>query len=390
MKIQYDTRDRLYDRQSVRSALIQAGGRGKTNVDRLRNVDHTVHGGTLDELLDGSVAFDPKISLKIEEGIHVIGGAYRVPASKTQFVTSYGYHNVVNALAANVLRSVYCTQNSAISNTLFIQHQVTPEKVMQHLVKNLHGYESPKIAAGMRWRPTDGMLRVLSLYRAVQGMEMKALSDVAAYRYLDNKPHWADHAQQYASSNVDLDTIPVEQRDLIIKAHAPRGHKHAWGMQVPVRHGEGYHTVQITNVPVLPADDDRRFVMPFALRGRTDGRHEQMFREGRRHGKNYTKETKFLTAHEMAGYMAVATMSKKKDERVWHGMVPYAKQQMLNFVDQLRHNVYIAENEEIRQLNGTEIENLMWRRIFQTNWEDNFTMDRDKLTKEDIGAILKP
>ena len=231
-----------------------------------------------------------------------------------------------------------------------------------------------------------GNLRVLSLYRAMQAMEMKAMSDMAAYKHLERKDHWERHIEQYG---VNPEKVPVEKRDMITRMHRTRLKKTGWPMLVPSRSTDLVHKVDLGNVPVLRSNDPQIYHMPLTTEGVTLGDTEQLFRVGRRPGPNYAKRDHFFTAHEMAALMAVATMNKNKSKQVNYSMVPYARKQMIDFVDKLRHDVLIADKGQVRPLNGTEIENIMWRKVAQDGWAPNYTMTRRNLTPEDIGALVE-
>lgn len=384
MKIYNDNRAQLYERPTPFDRLKQAGGKGRSTIDRLRSVKHTTHGGTLDDLLRGSTGFDPDIASALSgEGIHVIGDAYRIGADRVQFVTSYGYENTLNVLSAPVFRDLNL---QGYSVNAIKQNRVTPDQLLGALARKLQPYRGSKPIAAMRWRPSDGQLRVLSLYRAMQAMEMKAMSDMAAYKHLEHKDHWAEHIDQYG---VDPEKVPVEERDMITKMHRPRLNNTGWAMYVPSRSTGLVHRVDLGNVPVLHGNDLQQYHMPLTTEGVTVGDTEQLFRMGRRAGPNYAKRDHFFTAHEMAAIMVVATMNKNKSKQVNYSMVPYARKQMIEFVDKLRHDVFIADKGQVKPLNGTEIENIMWRKVAQEGWAPNYTMTRRNLTPEDIGALVE-
>lgn len=267
------------------------------------------------------------------------------------------------------------------------------------------------------WFGRDNHRRIVSLYRAIQGAELRAFQDYAAFKLLiprfkrelkrdkheqtkqpltqEEREQREDKIQRYERylkyhhNARQIQQLDATLNDLIEPIAIPFAYKTGRLFRVPSRSRvEKTYTVKLTSVPILREGDARGYSMVWELRGKC-GCEDTLYRSDRRHqAVDRGQDEDFFCAHEIAACHSLRKIQEKKEEGV--RMLPFVlpTKSMMDFVDTLRyHTILLQFSEETERwskhaLNHTEIENLLWKKVIVDGFETCFTTDIGKFKEQ--------
>ena len=148
--------------------------------------------GNLEKLLgleseSDSLALVSKINELSEDQLLVLPPNYRIDSNDARQVVSYSLDTIVNLDSAIVKRKLMgdIIPRGRLSARRKQKEQWSPEKVVgaafNHLYENREEL-AEKVFSCYGWWGKDGHRRVVSLYRAIQGAELRAFQNFAAFK----------------------------------------------------------------------------------------------------------------------------------------------------------------------------------------------------------------
>jgi len=345
----------------------------------------------------------------------VLPPEYRIDSEGVRQAVAYSLDTLVK-LDSVVLRREILGQNASkgkMSAKLKQKEKWSPEKVIGAALEYLHSHKeeyAEKMLCGYSWFGKDNHRRVVSLYRAIQGAELRAFQDYAAFRLLiptfrkelrtgkscqtqkkltteeiDHRREKVERYERYLKNHHNakqIGQLDVLFTDLIEPVAIPFAYHGGRIMRVPSRsRPERQYEVKLTSVPLLKSEDNRSYSMVWELRGKC-GCEDTLYRSDRRHQAiDKGNDEDFFCAHEIAASHSLRKMNEKKDKMI--SMLPFVlpTKNMMDFVDTLRYNtIMLVFNESTQRwskhaLNHTEIENLLWKKVMVEGYSACFTTD---------------
>ncbi len=363
-----------------------------------------------------------RISSAAKEKLIILPPEYRIDSEEVRQAVVYSLDTLVK-LDSVVLRRELLgekTPKAKMSAKMKQQKQWSPEKVIGAAFEYLHIHKeeyAEKTLCSYSWFGKDNHRRVVSLYRAIQGAELRAFQDYAAFRLLIptfrkelRTGKSCQTQKELTREELDVRKEKVERYDRYLKNHhnakqigqlevlftdliepiaIPFAYHGGRIMRVPSRsRPEKQYEVKLTSVPLLKSDDKRAYSLVWELRGKC-GCEDKLYRSDRRHQAiDKGNDEDFFCAHEIAASYSLRKMNEKKDAMI--SMLPFVlpAKNIMDFVDTLRYNTIMLDFNEATQrwskraLNHTEIENLLWKKVMVDGYSACFTTDISKFKEQ--------
>lgn len=392
--------------------------------------------GTVESLVQGQYHVDSeqtvrKISSLRDDQILILPEEYRIDAEEARTAVVYDVDNLVRLDSKEVLRALLgdVTPNGPLSAARKQQEEWAPEKVIKTAFELLHEHKEENIERRLScysWWGKDKHRRVVSLYRAIQGTEIRAFQNFAAYKLLilQMKKELRKSKSAASGYKVELTAEEKEKRELKVKRYEaylntrrPEGKtagsyirrmdvdfsdlievaersfgKHSGKhVNMPSRANPGKehkHNSDVTGLPLFENDDPRSYSAVWEIRGHCDCDDKRYRSNRRRADTDKGNDEDFFCAHEIAATYALRKINERKSYRIEHlpFVMPTAK--MMDYVHRLRHQTLLVKrNSETgklskRTLNHSEMENLLWKKVIADGYESCFTADIHRFRKE--------
>ncbi|MEK6900804.1 MAG: hypothetical protein AABX37_00500 [Nanoarchaeota archaeon] len=387
-------------------------GTTQGNLDTILQRESTVH--SLD-LVD-------KIDSLDESQLLVLPPEYRIPAGEVRRVVSYSSDTLVKLDTMEVKRALLgdVVPTGPLSGRKKQQKEWHPEKVLATAFNLLHEQRqdlAEQVFTCYSWWGKDHHRRIVSLYRAIQGAELRAFQDYVAFRLLIPKmrkelrvgqnlrtkepltleeqkdreekiQRYETYLQRHDLKN-DLRRMDVDFTDLI-ELQGDFAYNTGQTVRVPSRaqHERKTYTVKLTDVPLLPEDHRAAYSLVWELAANCPCDDKSYRSDRRKQSPDRGQREDFFCAH---GIAAAHTLRKKYERdadtiRFLPFVLPTAE--MMHYVDVLREQtIMITFNEETgkpskRALNHTEMENLLMKRVLAHGYESCFTTDINRFRAE--------
>jgi len=403
-----------------------------TDLRQLNTAGKVVTGtkeGDLEQLLNLNYSIDSlslagKINTLSSNQLLVLPPEYRIDAEESRQVLVYDTDTLVKLDSIDVKRAVLGTEDvtkSRLSAKQKREFQWSPEKVITAAFNYLFEHRqqlAEHTFAGYSWFGKDNHRRIVSLYRAIQGSELRAFQDFAGYKLLVpvwnkeirlNKSARSKYREDLSPEQLERRKEKVRKAERYLKSSRPEGKQandYISRMEVsfsdliePVSRTFAYHggrlmrvpsrsrpnlnyTVQLTGVPLIPLDDNRAYNLVWDLRGNCVCEDKIYRSDRRRTAVDRGNDEDFFCPHEIAALHTLRRMyqdNSKENIPFLPLVIPTAG--MMGYLDRLRTQtvllVYNSHTERFskRALNHTEIENLLWKKVMAEGYSACFTTD---------------
>jgi len=394
----------------------------------------------LDGLLDEMYSLDSRQLVdRIEQSqdqLITLPPDYRIDSENARDILVYGTSHLVNLDSVHTKRQLLGedTKSSyALSLKRKREHNWSPDRVIAAAVyheQEQDRYES--IHAGLRWQGLGNSPgnRVLSLYRCIQGIELKAFQNMAAYKVIPRRHKREVDQDSHYGTKQPLDEDQIRRRKqkvLKYESYIPKIEEflnrlqvNAWDLIVDSRNEEtntaryGYGTSRRIRVPSLtrgklftqgqeidrlyymtelkgiPLRQDQDDAATWQIKGTCEC-HDNIFRKDRkkRSVTSTSDDAYFFCKHQIGAAWTLQSIYKDDSRRRIHDLpFPLPFKRTIEFVDKLRYSTIILDKTNIdnwtkRSLNHTEIENLLWKFVLQNGYENTFTTNIDTW-KQDV------
>lgn len=393
--------------------------------------------GNLESLLNGeyvvdSLSIPEKVKQLSNDYLFVLPPDYRIPAGDAHHLLAYSTDTLVKLDTAEVKRallgSVRVLPSGPLSAQRKQQEEWHPEKVVGAAFDLFHENRdamAEQTLSCYSWWGKDHHRRIVSLYRAIQGAELRAFQDYVAFRLLiptfrkELRTHQNAQTKEPLTSEEIADKTAkvqryeryLEVRDISKDIHQldvfftdliePRGgfsYQTGQTMRVPSRskikrgslnpQDELYRKVEhktyvfkLTDVPLLVPKHQAHFSLPWEVAGNCSCLDKNYRSDRRKSQPDKGNREDFFCAHEIAAFHSL----RKKHEgdnptiRFLPFVLPTAE--MMDYIDKLRYQtVMLTRSEETgrwskRALNHTEMENLLWKKVMADGYAACFTTD---------------
>ena len=375
-----------------------------------------------EESMPDSLSLPEKAAKLTPNQILVLPPHYRLAQEQARDIIAYSLESMVLLDSAAVKRALLgnVIPQGPLSAKRKEQEQLSPEKVISTAFNLLHDQceeLAEKVLTGYTWWGKDHHRRIVSVYRSIQGAELRAFQDYAAFRLLIptfrkeirlgtnlrmKKPLTEEERaertakieryEKYLARRHIGHYIHALQADFTDLIEASGGFAYRTGqtMRVPSRtqKREACYTFKLTDVPLCAPDDPRAYSQVWEIAG-NDYCHDKNYRSDRRKQEPARGNREdFFCPHEIAGAL---TMRKKFENdpqtvRLLPFVLPTAA--MMDYVDTLRYRtILLIQNPETKQwqkrpLNHTEIENLLFKKVLSDGYEACFTTDITRFKEE--------
>lgn len=350
-----------------------------------------------------------------EDQLLIIPENYRIDAQEAHNIVAYSLDTLVKLDSAENQRNLGIEKSSGkISGKRKRELQLTPEKVISTAFNYLHEHQqelADKIFSCYSWWGKDNHRRIVSLYRAIQGAELRAFQDYTAFKLLiptfkkelrtnidaqtkkpltpeeiSDKRDKVERYERYIKyHNIvpDLARLEVDFNDLI----DPIGdfsYQTSQIMHVPSRSQKDQKTYRLllTDVPLLKPIDENNYSLVWELAGNCSDLDKLHQSNRRKPCPSKGNREDFFCPHEIA---AAHTLRKKYSDKSLKNItyLPFVlpTKEMMCYIDTLRYNTIMLTYKEKskrfskRNLNHTEIENLLWKKVMAEGYEACFTTD---------------
>ncbi len=393
--------------------------------------------GDLDSLLQkgeyrtDSLALVDTIDTLQDNRLLVLPSDYRIPFADVRQRVVYDLDTLVNLDSIHVKRKLLGDDAKAgkMSQRQKREAQWSPEKVIKTAFNLLHQQKeqlAENVFTSYSWFGKDNHRRVVSLYRAIQGAELRAFQDFAAYRLLiptmakelrlgksaysrykeplteeEKKERQAKlgrynrYLQQQRPEGRTVGyyirKMDVSFSDLIEQESRAFAYRGGRLMRVPSRsRPEHTYQVKLTGIPFLPKSSDIAYSQVWEMSGNCVC-EDKLFRSDRRKSAiDRGNDEEFFCPHEIA---VLHSLRKKhsRDTTETIDFLPFVlpTAEMMNYVDRLRQQTIMVEHKDAktkrtskRSLNHTEIERLLWTRVMARGYDACFTTDIGRFAKE--------
>lgn len=271
------------------------------------------------------------------------------------------------------------------------------------------------------WYGQDHHRRVVSLFRAIQGAELRAFQDFAAYKMIipllqtevrsgrDHKTRqllsiaakehkrrqlrrYTEYLQRHNLES-EVQRLDVSFKDLIELASCPFAYGTGYHLFVPSRsRPEQRHRVKLTSVPRVVPGDPRAYSAVWDLHGESTSEDKSFFSDRRQAKPWQGQHEEFFSAHEIAAYHSLRTIYRHHRRRVPTNPFVLPTPEMIKLAQRLRYGTILIEfgspRPSLRTLNHTEIENMLWRKVLADGYEPCFSTDLRKLAHYDLASKL--
>ncbi len=393
--------------------------------------------GNLDAVLSGggyrvnSLELADKIDRLKESELLVLPQEYRLPAEEVRQCVVYDLGTLVNLDSVHVKRKLRgeTAKNGKMSQRQKQEAQWSPEKVVKTAFDLLHEQKdelAEKIFTSYCWFGKDNHRRVVSLYRAIQGAELRAFQGFTAYKLLipvlkkelregksacsgyqdeltteekEKKQRKIERYTRYLqqtrpegrSAGYYIREMKVSFTDLIEQESRAFAHRGGRIMRVPSRsHPDKIYKVKLTGVPFLQQGSPLAYSQVWEMAGSCYC-DDKLFRSDRRRKDLHLgNDEEFFCAHEIA---ALHTLRKKSehDAKEHIDFLPFVlpTSSMMHYLDCLRQQTIMIEHKDPatkraskRAMNHTEIERLLWARVMSRGYDACFTTDIGRFVEE--------
>jgi len=389
--------------------------------------------GSLEQVLNDNYMVDSMHTVELiknaDNQLIILPEEYRIDSGESRNVIAYSHDSLVKLDSAVVKKSIIGENKpkgrlSAIKKQ---QHQWSPERVLSIACDYLHENQedlAEKVYSAYSWYGKDNHRKVVSLYRSIQGAELRAFQDFAAFRLLIPTMRKELRLGKNAKTKYQIDLTDTERTEKEVKiARYERylqtmrregrpagayirnldvsfndlvefkGRQFNFGggqkMRVPSRSkpGENY-VIDLTNIAKLPVDDERAYSMTWELRGNCVCPDKTYRSNRRRKDIHLGNDEDFFCPHEVASMHGIKRKYDNKDEKIEFNPFVIPTRDTMEYLDKLRYSTVILEKNPLterftkRSLNHTEIENLLWKKVMADGYEASFTTDMNKFRKE--------
>ena len=339
--------------------------------------------GDLEELLTGEAQINPlhlatQIAMLPEDKLLLVPEHYRINAEGVRQVISYNVESLVRLDSARVREKLGLPRgSSSIPAKVRREYVLTPQKLIGAAFDILHEHKEEfanEDFSCYSWLGKDRRRRVVSLYRAVQGAELRAYQNFAAYHLLiplwrkqmrtgvkgkDQQPlsdeeradkkekveryeRWVHHNKM----GTIINSLEAEWTDLI----EPHARTFDWAtsrsMRVPSRLSPP--ATYITDIHRLPrAQDDTAFAasVVWDMEGCCPC-EDARFRDDRRAEKPYAGNSEvYFCAHQIATAHVLRKMYENKEQSVPFLPFVLPTKFMMDFVDRLRYQAIMITTD---------------------------------------------
>jgi len=384
--------------------------------------------GSLDSLLEweghetDSLALVEQIDSLEPDQLLVLPPNYRIDAESSRQIQVYDFASLVKLDSAAVKRKLIGPDapKGRLSAKRKMQENWNPEKVISAAFNHLHENRdrlSEKVLAGYSWFGKDNHRRIVSLYRAIQGAELRAFQDFTAFRLVVPVMRKELQCGKSARSSYKEDLTPEQvvrrrekiqfydrYKDKIRREGKPAGN---YIRQLDARfsdliepsvkkfaHGTGRHvrvpsrsrldrtySIKLTGIPLVEPGNPVASSYVWELSGNCIC-EDKTYRSDRRRVKAFQgQDEDYFCAHEIASLHTLRRIHEVYGDKE----IPFLPfvlptEGMMKYVDKLRQQTIMLEQNDPdtrrtskRTLNHTEIENLLWKRVMAQGYEANFT-----------------
>ncbi len=364
-----------------------------------------------------------KIEQLKSDQLLVLPETYRIPAGESRQRLVYDLDTLVRLDDVEVKRALLgeIVPAGRLSAHRKEHEEWSPEKVLRAAFDNLHQHRdelTEKTFAAYSWFGKDNHRRVVSLYRSIQGAELRAFQNLAAYRLViptmrkelrlgksaessykenlspeqterrkDKIRKYEKHLQRKRREGQPLGQyvaqLDVNFSDLIETVSRPFAYHGGRLMHAPSRsRPEIAYNVKLTGIPLLEPGSPTAYSQVWELRGKCVCEDKTYRSDRRRTAINSGQDEDFFCAHEIAALHTLRSIYERNDKET----IPFLPfvlptAEMMDFVEKLRNQaILITLNSQTsryskRALNHTEIENLLWKRVIARGYERCFTTD---------------
>ena len=410
---------------------------GPITINNLKELDDKVVAtkeGSLEGLLKENYSVDSMHTVDLIKNSNgrliILPGEYRINSGDSREVIAYSHDSLVKLDVAHVKRAIMGDKipKGKLSAIKKQQYQWSPEKVISTACDYLHDNNedlAEKIHSAYSWYGKDNHRRVVSLYRSIQGAELRAFQDFAAFRLLIPTMRKELRVGKVAKTGYKIDLTEKDKEERVAKVDRYQrylrsmrregrpardyirnldvsfndliefhGRQFNFGggqkMRVPSRSklDENY-IIDLTNIPKLPVGDDRAYSMVWELSGNCNCPDKTYRSNRRRKAIDLGNDENFFCPHEVASIHGIKKKyDHKKDVKIEFNPFVIPTRETMEYLDNLRYNTVIVEKNPLterftkRSLNHTEIENMLWKKVMADGYEASFTTDMDRFRNE--------
>jgi len=400
--------------------------------DKERIVAGTVE-GDLEGILGCNYNADPLVLVETVDELQsdqllVVPEDYMIQSSEARQSLVYDVNTLVklDSKAVKERLGIPSADSKPLSKIKKVENLWLPERVLKAAFDILHEQQdkvSQRTVCGYSWWGSDGHRKIVSLYRAIQGAELRAFQNLAAYNVLiprfrreiatrkdlkTKKPLTYKQIQarqrkirKYEARlkghgiESEVMTMDVSERDMIDPIAIPFGKSSGRQMKVPSMAipGKSY-TIKLTSIPAVGTELGLAMQMAWDVRGLCVC-YDKMFRSSRRpKQKGRGQDEDFYCAHEIAALHSLKYMYEGQSNSIPFLPFVIPTQEMMEYVDKLRTQTVIAYKHpqtgrfRKRALNHTEIENLIWKKVMAHGYDRCFSTDNHRLASKDNRPML--
>ncbi|MBI4981362.1 hypothetical protein HZC30_07470 [Candidatus Woesearchaeota archaeon] len=304
------------------------------------------------------------------------------------------------------------------------QEQWHPEKVIGAAFNYLHEHPEEyleKTLCCYSWYAKDAHREIVSLMRAINGAELRAFQNYAAFKLMpkvlrkelrtgkkarDQKELTPEQLERRRKKleryekhihakkiNQEIEQLQVDFSDLIEPIAIPFAHYSGRLLRVPSRSRpqEPYKHMKLTNLPMLPREDSTAYSVVWDVRGNCVCEDKTYRSDRRRESASRGRDEEFFCAHEIAALYSLRKIYESNPEK----NIPFLPfviptREMMDYLEKLRHQTIMitfdsaTERASKRALNHTEMENLVWKKVVVDGYEANFTTDINKFKSQRV------
>ncbi len=287
----------------------------------------------------------------------------------------------------------------------------SPDKALRAAIDAMHEDKEKfidKNYCAYSWFGSDNHLRVVSFYRAVQGIELHAFQNMVKLKVMPlrfNSTVRKGFHYRYGYKLSDDELNRLEKEYFSIKCYLKRSRLDNFIRNLDVSDKEFTYVKRkfkedknyfvrlrsrsniyqnykflLTGVPLSEEHDTRQFVDTWDIRGYCSCKDKA----NRSNRRLYKHDEDFFCSHEIAAlYFLKSEFSKSKNKI---SILPFAMPlpNTTSFLDNLRYNTIMLEHNEDtgrwkkRRLNHTEMESLLIKKAIADGYDNTFTTDIDR------------
>lgn len=273
--------------------------------------------------------------------------------------------------------------------------RVLPAEFERRHAEGLYGHH---LAGISWWGVGNNQRRVMSLYRSLQGAEIKAFQDLAFFRLrnarasalknrkgrfknlgdeevaarLEKIKSYSSHVKKKGLDNI-LGKLDVSFDDLIEEAAKPFAHYQGQSFHVPSSDGSKKYLVEFTQIPA-----DAPIGREWELRGSCECK-DFRFQKNRRKTRKWSQDEDYRCKHQEATLHAVRKLGSRYGyELEFPGIFPL--EPLVDVADKLRYNALVVDGNSKRALSATEIDNVLMKTLVARGPEGYITCDPKELS----------